>query len=171
MRIFTQRTRRHQSPQQSFWSDWQQPCVMEAPEFCAIITSLKSSAKLGAYGMNLENNQEEPKALAKHYCFCPRQFMKRQNRLTARKLVAPLVLALAIVSVQPGVSSSNGDLFLRLQTTRDALLTQERDIRKSYDDVTRQIDELRQKQALLDSYLTQTRNAIRDVERAMGSAQ
>ncbi len=97
--------------------------------------------------------------------------MKRQNRLTARKLVAPLVLAVAIVSVQPGVSSSNGDLFLRLQTTRDALLTQERDIRKSYDDVTRQIDELRQKQALLDSYLTQTRNAIRDVERAMGSAQ
>jgi hypothetical protein len=50
-------------------------------------------------------------------------------------------------------------------------MTQERDIRKSYDDVSRQIDELRQKQALLDSYLTQTRNAIRDVERAMGSAQ
>lgn len=121
--------------------------------------------------MNLENNTEEPKALAKHYCFSPRQLADWQNRLIGRRLVGPLVLALAIVSVQPGVSSSNGDLFLRLQTTRDALLTQERDIRKSYDDVTRQIDELRQKQALLDSYLTQTRNAIRDVERAMGSAQ
>lgn len=90
--------------------------------------------------------------------------------MKVKKLFVPAALAVSILSVQPGDGASN-DLYVRLQTTRDALMTQERDIRKSYDDVSRQIDELRQKQALLDSYLTQTRNAIRDVERAMGSAQ
>jgi|688.fasta_scaffold111605_3 hypothetical protein len=90
--------------------------------------------------------------------------------MKVKKLLVPAALAVSILSVQPGDGASN-DLYVRLQTTRDALMTQERDIRKSYDDVSRQIDELRQKQALLDSYLTQTRNAIRDVERAMGSAQ
>jgi hypothetical protein len=88
-----------------------------------------------------------------------------------KKLVVPIALALTILGVQPGNGAVGEDVVQRLQTTRDALIVQERDIRRSYDDVTRQIDELRRKQALLDSYLTQTRNAIRDVERAIGNAQ
>lgn len=91
--------------------------------------------------------------------------------MTSSKLVVPIALAVTILVVQPSAGSVNRDLYLRLQTTRDALVTQERDIQKSYDDVTRQIDELRKRQALLDSYLIQTRNAVRDVERAMGSTQ
>lgn len=94
-----------------------------------------------------------------------------QTKVTVKKLLVPTLLALTILGVQPGVGSVSDDVVQRLQTTRDALIIQERDIRRSYDDVTRQIDELRRKQALLDSYLTQTRNAIRDVERAIGNSQ
>ena len=82
----------------------------------------------------------------------------------------PIALALTLLGAQPSGKSAS-DLYMRLQSTRDSLVTQERDLRKSYDDVTRQIDGLRQKQSLLDSYISQTRNAIRDVERAMGNAQ
>ena len=87
------------------------------------------------------------------------------------KLSVPIAVALAFLGVPPGVRSANSDLYMRLQSTRDALIAQERDIKRSYDDVTRQMEDLRQKQSLLDSYLVQTRNAIRDVERAMGNAQ
>lgn len=94
-----------------------------------------------------------------------------QAEMTVKKLVVPIALALTILGVQPGVGSVSADVLQRLQTTRDALVAQEREIRRSYDDVSRQIDELRQKQSLLDSYLVQTRNAIRDVERAIGNAK
>ncbi len=88
-----------------------------------------------------------------------------------RKMIVPVALGLLIVAVQPCVGSVTSDVFLRLQASRDALLVQERDIRTSYDEVTRQIDDLRKKQALLDSYMAQTRVAIRGVEKAMESAQ
>lgn len=88
-----------------------------------------------------------------------------------RKMIVPVALGLLIVAVQPCVGSVTSDVFLRLQSSRDALLAQERDIRTSYDEVTRQIDDLRKKQALLDSYMAQTRVAIRGVERAMESSQ
>lgn len=100
--------------------------------------------------------------------------MRLQSRVrlwTAMPVVALTALALTVLVVKPVVGALNGDLYLRLQTTRNALVSQEREITKSYDDVTRQIDELRKKQLLLDSYLRQTRDAIRDVERAMGNAQ
>lgn len=96
---------------------------------------------------------------------------KRTEISVPQKIILSIALGLAIVGAQPCDGSSNSDVYLRLQTSRDALLVQERDIRASYDDVTRQIDDLRKKQALLDSYLTQTRAAIRGVERAMESAQ
>ena len=91
--------------------------------------------------------------------------------MTAKqKMIASVALGLLIVGVQP-CGSATSDVYLRLQASRDALLGQERDIRISYDEVTRQIDDLRKKQALLDSYLTQTRVAIRGVERAMEGSQ
>jgi hypothetical protein len=93
------------------------------------------------------------------------------DRLVQQKTIVPIALGLLIVAFQPCVGLAASDVFLRLQASRDALLGQERDIRTSYDEVTRQIDDLRKKQALLDSYLAQTRVAIRGVERAMESAQ
>ncbi|HEY9716198.1 MAG TPA: hypothetical protein V6C69_01910 [Trichormus sp.] len=98
--------------------------------------------------------------------------MDNQTDMTAlKKMILPVALALLIGGVQPCVGTVNSDVFLRLRASRDALLAQERDIQISYDEVTRQIDELREKQALLDSYLAQTRDAIKGVEKAMGSAQ
>jgi hypothetical protein len=98
--------------------------------------------------------------------------MHNLTDMTAQqKMIVPIALGLLIVGVQPSVGSVASDVFLRLQASHDALLVQERDIRTSYDEVTRQIDDLRKKQALLDSYLTQTRVAIRGVERAMESSQ
>jgi hypothetical protein len=89
-----------------------------------------------------------------------------------KALLLPIALGLMLITAQPDVrSAANSDLYIRLQSTRDALIAQERDLHKSYDDVGRQIDSLRQKQATLESYMAQTRSAIRDVERAMGNAQ
>jgi hypothetical protein len=93
------------------------------------------------------------------------------DRPALKKVIIPIALGLLIVGVQPCVGSVNSDVYLRLQASRNALLAQERDLTASYDEVTHQIDDLRKKQALLDSYLAQTRDAIRGVERAMGSAQ
>lgn len=95
-------------------------------------------------------------------------FMDNPTDMTfLKRMIGPIVVALMVIGLQPCVGTVNSDVYLRLQSSRDALLTQERDISKSYDEVTRQIDVLRERQALLDSYLAQTRAAIRDVERAM----
>ncbi len=99
------------------------------------------------------------------------KFMADQTKLTVKRLVVPATVALLLTFLQPVIAALNDDLRLQLQTSRDALILQEKDISKSYDDVTRQIDALRKKQALLDSYLKQTRDAIRDVERAMGNTK
>lgn len=79
-------------------------------------------------------------------------------------------LGLAALAVLPVAGETNAELYSRLEATRAALLSQEREINKSYDDVTRQIDELRRRQVVLDAYRRQTRDAIRDVERALGNA-
>lgn len=97
--------------------------------------------------------------------------MADQTKLTLKRLVVPTTVALLITFFQPVVAALNDDLRIQLQVSREALILQEKDISKSYDDITRQIDELRKKQALLDSYLKQTRDAIRDVERAMGNTK
>ncbi len=99
-------------------------------------------------------------------------FMRNLTNMSALQKIGVSMVALGIlvVGALPRVSAAS-DVFLRLQASRDALLGQERDIRISYDEVTRQIDDLRKKQALLDSYLTQTRVAIRGVERAMEGSQ
>ena len=94
-----------------------------------------------------------------------------QTKLTVKRLVVPTTVALMVTFLQQVVAALNDDLSIQLQTSRDALILQEKDISKSYDDLTRQIDELRKKQALLDSYLKQTRDAIRDVERAIGNTK
>lgn len=97
--------------------------------------------------------------------------MHNQTEMSLKKMIVPLALGILIGVILPRVGAAASDAYLRLQSSRDALLVQERDIRTSYDEVTRQIDDLRKKQALLDSYLTQTRAAIRGVERAMESSQ
>ena len=97
--------------------------------------------------------------------------MADQTKLIVKRLVVPTTVALMVAFLQPVVAALNDALRIQLQTSRDALIMQEKDISNSYNDVTRQIDVLRKKQALLDSYLKQTRDAIRDVERALGNTK
>ncbi len=97
--------------------------------------------------------------------------MADQTKLTVNPLVVPTTLALMVTFFQPVIGAVNEELHSQLQASLDALVLQEKDISRSYDDVTRQIDVLRKKQALLDSYRKQTRDAIRDVERAMGNTR
>jgi hypothetical protein len=90
--------------------------------------------------------------------------------MPALKKLSAAISAAAFLLLCLPMGGSASDIFERLKDSRDALLAQEREIQRSYDDVNRQMDELRQKQALLDSYLNQTRSAIREVERAMGAS-
>ena len=117
------------------------------------------------------NAEESRLSLQSRVCSWQSNFVSRQTALTFKQLVAPTALALAAVAVLPVAGETNAERYSRLEATRAALLSQEREITKSYDDVTRQIDELRRRQAVLDSYRRQTRDAIRDIERALGNAQ
>jgi hypothetical protein len=67
--------------------------------------------------------------------------------------------------------AADSHIFSKLAASRDALLAQQREIQRSYDDVARQIDELKAKQAMLDTYSKETQTAIREVERAMDGGQ
>jgi len=118
------------------------------------------------------NDRKESRVrLQSRVCPRPSKFVSGQTELTIKQLVVPAALALTILIMQPVAGSYNDEVFLRLQATRDALVSQEKEIGKSYDNVTRQIDELRKRQVLLDSYRRQTLDAIRDVERAMENAR
>ena len=83
-------------------------------------------------------------------------------------LLTSVVLALLLSGWGRAVSSLDNQASTKLLQSRDALLSEERDIQRAYEEVSRQIDELQRKQALLDSYLRQVHGAIRDVDRAMG---
>ncbi len=83
-----------------------------------------------------------------------------------------LVILLGIILQLGGErAQSAGDIRSSLATSRYALIAQLREIQRNYDDVSRQIDELRRKQDLLDSYRRETESAIAGVDRAMAQAQ
>ena len=90
--------------------------------------------------------------------------MLKQQRL----LLTSVILAFLMSGWGQAGSPLDNQASTKLMASRDALLSEERDIQRAYDEVARQIDELQRKQALLDSYLRQVHGAIRDVDRAMG---
>jgi len=83
-------------------------------------------------------------------------------------ILASVILAVVLSGWGRAVSSLDNQASNKLLQSRDALLSEERDIQRAYDEVSRQINELQRKQALLDSYLSQVHGAIRDVDRAAG---
>ena len=72
-----------------------------------------------------------------------------------------------ILAADKPAAALDTDVRAKLAVSRDALVAQLKEIQRNYDDVTRQIDDLRSKQALLDSYRRETDSAITEVERAM----
>lgn len=83
-------------------------------------------------------------------------------------IATSIVLMLAAT---PQASAQDTDVRGKLSISRDALLAQLREIQRNYDDVSRQIDDLRRKQALLDSYRKETESAVTEVERAMAQTR
>jgi len=79
--------------------------------------------------------------------------------------------AMAVIQVWAGVASAYDPYVLNnLKRSRDALLSQQADIQRAYDDTSRQVDLLQQKLAKLDGYLRQVDQALRDVNRAIDQA-
>ena len=91
-----------------------------------------------------------------------------------KKSVFTAALVCAYLLVQPAdrpAAALDTDIRSKLGASRDALVAQLREIQRSYDDVSRQVDDLRRKQALLDSYRKETESAITEVERAMAQTR
>ncbi len=79
-----------------------------------------------------------------------------------------IVAALVVTQVWAGVASAYDPYVVNnLRRSRDALLAQQADIQRAYDDTARQVDVLQQKLAKLDAYLRQVDQALRDVNRAI----
>ncbi len=89
-----------------------------------------------------------------------------RRRQTAAAIAFAVLLQLCCCGAQGGEQ-----IYTKLVATRDALLSQEREIQRSYDETSRKIDELSKKQAVLDSYLRQTNKAISDIDRSMAQVQ
>jgi septal ring factor EnvC (AmiA/AmiB activator) len=90
------------------------------------------------------------------------------------KKVLIVTLLCTYLLVQPtdrSAAAIDTDIRSKLGASRDALIEQLREIQRNYDDVSRQIDELRRKQALLDSYRRETESAVSEVEKAMAQTR
>jgi hypothetical protein len=86
-------------------------------------------------------------------------------------LSALIAISLVGLGADKPAAALDTDVRAKLSISRDALLAQLKEIQRNYDDVTRQVDDLRRKQALLDSYRQETESAINEVERAMAQTR
>lgn len=77
------------------------------------------------------------------------------------------ITAASLASLVSPAPASDSAPYLKLKDSRDALLIQQREVTRSYNEVQLQIDELRRRQAILESYLQQLNRSIRDVDGAL----
>lgn len=87
-------------------------------------------------------------------------------RITYLLMGALLSLTISHCLTGPAGAYSN-QVYNNLQRTRDALLDQRDRLQRAYNNVSKQIDELQQKKVRLNSYLDQTEQSLRDVERSL----
>lgn len=82
-----------------------------------------------------------------------------------------IIAAVAAMEVWAGVASAYDPYVVNnLKRSRDALLAQQADIQRAYDDTARQVEALQQKLSKLDAYLRQVDQALRDVNRAIAES-
>mgnify|MGYP003386535351 CR=1 FL=1 len=93
-------------------------------------------------------------------------------RLEKKRLVIILMVLTALVPVVIQESSAYVDqmVYDNLKKSRDALLNQQSELQKAYDDTAKQIDVLQQRLARIDAYSRQVRSALKDVDDAMSTA-
>ncbi len=90
------------------------------------------------------------------------------------KQIFVLVFILSAISLSApnaGEQACASEMHKRLLASRDALIAQEKEIQRAYDEVSRRINELKEKQALLDHYLRATDQSIRSVDRAIATTR
>jgi hypothetical protein len=95
-----------------------------------------------------------------------------KHKIAFTNKISLVLLMVTICNLSPVMRDSaiaTSEFYNRLLESHDALTAQERELQRAYDDVTKKIDDLKQKQDLLDSYLRQTRVSIKDVDRALAS--
>lgn len=81
------------------------------------------------------------------------------------------IAATTAMAAWAGVAKAYDSYVLNnLKRSRDALLTQQSDLQRAYDETARQIDSLQNKLARIDGYLRQVDQALRDVNRAIDQA-
>ena len=79
-----------------------------------------------------------------------------------------IIASLVMMQVWAGVASAYDPYVANnLKRSRDALLTQQADIQRAYNETARQVDVLQQRLSKLDAYLRQVDQALRDVNRAI----
>jgi DNA repair exonuclease SbcCD ATPase subunit len=81
------------------------------------------------------------------------------------------IVTITAMAAWAGVAKAYDPYVLNnLKRSRDALLTQQSDLQRAYDETARQIDALQNKLARIDGYLRQVDQALRDVNRAIDQA-
>lgn len=68
-------------------------------------------------------------------------------------------------------SRAQSNIYSNLERSRDALLSQQAELQKAYDDTRKQIDNLNGRLNRIDSYLRQINSALKDVEDVMRTAR
>ncbi|MBY0356659.1 MAG: hypothetical protein K2W82_01550 [Candidatus Obscuribacterales bacterium] len=76
-----------------------------------------------------------------------------------------LFVALAAMCTPQNTQAES--VYANLQRSRDALLAQQAELQRAYDDTRRQIDSLNGRLTRIDSYQRQINSALRDVEDVM----
>ena len=87
-------------------------------------------------------------------------------RLYKSCIYLAVLITLSIMSFAPCNSYDTG-VYNNLKQSRDALLGQQAELQRAYDDVRQQIGRLNSRLDRLDSYLRQVNAALKDVEDSM----
>ena len=87
--------------------------------------------------------------------------------LRLRWMFFGVVATIVAVTAASAMGGSYNDVVNNLQRSRDALLNQQAELQRAYDETQKQVDVLNQKLARIDSYMKQVDQSVRDVNRSI----
>lgn len=86
----------------------------------------------------------------------------------ALRLFIPILIAMGVIPFLSQESSAYDQLvYNNLMKSRDALVTQQQELQRAYDETQKQIDALNAKLTRYDTYLKQLNASLRDVDTAL----
>lgn len=81
-----------------------------------------------------------------------------------------VILAVNLVAIQQ-TSAYDQQVYNNLMKSRDALISQQAELQRAYDETQKQIDALNQRLVRIDSYLKQVNSSVKDVDTALQYAK